>query len=82
MPVTQVNTHEAKSRLSELIRMVENGEEVVVARSGVPVVRLVRWTEQTRPMFGGWEGKVVEHGDIVGPDLAVADLFAAGTERE
>ncbi len=38
----QVNIHEAKTRLSQLIADVEQGEEVVIARAGKPVVRLVR----------------------------------------
>lgn len=33
--------HEAKSRLSELVRLVEAGEKVVLARNGAPVVELV-----------------------------------------
>ncbi|GMU57518.1 MAG: hypothetical protein AMXMBFR33_66640 [Candidatus Xenobia bacterium] len=37
----QVNIHEAKTRLSELIAAVEQGEEIVIARSGAPVARLV-----------------------------------------
>ena len=38
----QVNIHEAKTRLSQLIADVENGEEVVIARAGTPVARLVK----------------------------------------
>lgn len=37
-----VNVHEAKTHLSELLRLVEAGEEVVIARAGKPVARLVR----------------------------------------
>jgi prevent-host-death family protein len=37
----KVNVHEAKSRLSELLSWVEAGEEVVIARAGKPVARLV-----------------------------------------
>jgi prevent-host-death family protein len=33
--------HQAKSQLSELIRAVEQGEDVVLTRHGKPVVRLV-----------------------------------------
>ena len=40
MPL-QVNVHEAKSQLSKLIERVLAGEEVVIARSGKPVVDLV-----------------------------------------
>ncbi|MGH7488429.1 MAG: type II toxin-antitoxin system Phd/YefM family antitoxin [bacterium] len=36
-----VNVHEAKTRLSQLIEAAESGEEVVIARAGRPVVRLV-----------------------------------------
>jgi prevent-host-death family protein len=38
---TTVNTHEAKTHLSQLLARVEKGEEVVIARAGKPVARLV-----------------------------------------
>ena len=37
----QVNVYAAKTHLSELLARVEKGEEIVVARNGVPVARLV-----------------------------------------
>jgi prevent-host-death family protein len=37
----QINVHEAKTRLSQLLEMVENGETVVIARHGIPVAQLV-----------------------------------------
>ena len=36
-----VNVHEAKTQLSRLLQAVEAGEEVVIARAGQPVARLV-----------------------------------------
>jgi prevent-host-death family protein len=36
-----VNVHEAKTNLSDLLKRVEAGEEVVIARAGKPVARLV-----------------------------------------
>ena len=36
-----VNVHEAKTRLSELLQQVEAGEDIVIARAGQPVARLV-----------------------------------------
>jgi prevent-host-death family protein len=36
-----VNVHEAKTHLSRLLERVERGEEIVVARAGKPVARLV-----------------------------------------
>lgn len=39
--MTQVNIHEAKTQLSRLLAKVAAGEEVVIARNGKPVARLV-----------------------------------------
>ena len=36
-----VGMHQAKTHLSDLVRRAENGEEVVIARGGTPVARLV-----------------------------------------
>jgi prevent-host-death family protein len=38
---TVVNIHEAKTHLSRLLEQVMQGEEVVIAKSGKPVARLV-----------------------------------------
>ncbi len=43
-----VNVHEAKTHLSKLLERVERGEEVVIARSGKPVARLVAVEEPRR----------------------------------
>lgn len=37
----QVNVHEAKTKLSQLLALVESGEDVVIARGGRPVARLL-----------------------------------------
>jgi len=39
--MAQVNVHEAKTQLSRLLARVEAGEEIVIARNGKPVARLV-----------------------------------------
>jgi prevent-host-death family protein len=39
--MTEVNVHEAKTHLSRLLLRVESGEEIVIARAGKPVARLV-----------------------------------------
>ena len=39
--MTEVNVHQAKTHLSQLLRQVEAGEEVVIARAGRPIARLV-----------------------------------------
>jgi prevent-host-death family protein len=46
-----VNTHEAKTRLSELLARVEaGGEQVLICRSGKPVAELVPWRGVTDPL--------------------------------
>ncbi len=56
MPV--VNVHQAKTHLSRLLAQVEQGEEVVIARNGKPVARLVRLQCQGKPQFGSWKGRI------------------------
>jgi len=36
------NVHEAKSNLSQLLKRVEQGEEIVIMRNGEPLAKLVR----------------------------------------
>jgi prevent-host-death family protein len=73
-----VNTHEAKSRLSELIREAERGVDVIVARNGDPVARIVP-IASAAPMRrpGAWAGRVTYSGDLVAPDPDVAPMFDA-----
>jgi prevent-host-death family protein len=42
---TVVNVYEAKTQLSRLIEMVERGDDVVIARAGRPVVRMVPYAQ-------------------------------------
>lgn len=50
--VDQVNVHEAKTRLSELLVRVERGGEVVIARGGRPIARLVAFAPPTERTLG------------------------------
>ena len=62
-----VNTLEAKTRLSELLRRAEAGEEVVIARSGTPVVRLVPVAPEAPRVPGLWQGQVWMADDFDAP---------------
>ena len=53
-----VNVHEAKTNLSRLIAKVEGGEEVVIARSGTPVARLVSVRKQGKREFGSMKDRI------------------------
>jgi prevent-host-death family protein len=46
----EVNIHQAKTHLSRLLRRTIGGEEVVIARAGVPIARLVPVKRQRAPI--------------------------------
>lgn len=74
----QVNVYEARGQFSKLLEQVEAGEEIVIARNGKPIVRLLPVERPTRH-FGRWQGllPVASDEDWARSDEAVAALFAA-----
>ena len=54
-----VNVHEAKTHLSRLLHRVERGEEIVIAKAGRPVARLLPFeSERADRVLGGARGQV------------------------
>ena len=54
-----VNLYDAKTRLSRLVDRAASGEEIVIAKAGVPMARLVPLLkERSKRRPGGWEGRV------------------------
>ncbi len=79
--MTIANIHEAKSQLSKLVEIAERGEEVIIARAGKPVARLVPYRGPSEPREGGqWKGRVRFSPDFdeLPPDLAEAFGAAEG----
>lgn len=71
-----VNIHEAKTHLSRLIERVETGDEIVIARAGRPVARLVPYRARTSPRLPGqWRGRVRMAPDFDQADDAILDAF-------
>ncbi len=65
---TTVNVHEAKTHLSRLLERVMQGEEVVIAKSGRPVARLVALKETgKRREPGSARGQIKIAEDFDGP---------------
>lgn len=72
-----VNTHEAKTRFSELIDRALAGEEIIVARAGKPMVRLVPVEKREERPLGSGRGKFRMHDEFLGPlDEEMFDAFA------
>lgn len=66
----QVNMHEAKTHFSKLAEAVEAGEEIVIARAGKPVMRLVKIEEVQQAIVPGFAREIFADWD----DAAWAQL--------
>jgi len=61
----QVNLYDAKTHLSELVERAAGGEEIVIAKAGLPRARLVPLARPSKPRRpGAWKGRV-----WIGPDF-------------
>jgi prevent-host-death family protein len=74
--MVQVNMHEAKTRLSQLVELVEGGERVVIARAGVPVAELIPHRPAPPGRRGGqWGGRARIGADFDAPMPELEELF-------
>lgn len=79
MAETVLNLYEAKTALSRLVDRAAAGEEIVIAKAGRPLAKLVALDRpQKRRTPGGWQGKarVADDFDAPLPD-EVLDAFEA-----
>jgi prevent-host-death family protein len=77
-----VNVHAAKTNLSGLLEAVQKGEEVVIARAGTPVAKLVAYIERApRRPLGLLRGKMWAAPDAWDPDPELERLFYEGDPR-
>lgn len=69
------NIHEAKTQLSRLVARAAQGEEIIIAKAGKPVARLIAFKESPGPRQPGvWRGKVRMAPDF---DDLPSELLAA-----
>jgi len=54
----QVNMFDAKNKLSRLVAAAEQGEEVILARDGVPVAKIFKYEKSKVKAPGAWKGKI------------------------
>ncbi len=74
----QCNMLEAKSQLSKLVQAALEGEDVIIANKGVPVVRLVKiGAQEFARKPGGWSGlpKAKADWDSPATNAAIADAL-------
>lgn len=73
-----INIHEAKTQFSKLVERAEAGEEILIARAGRPVAKLVRLTKRTEPREpGAWAGQVRMSTDFDQTPEDLIDAFEA-----
>jgi prevent-host-death family protein len=78
-----VNTHEAKTQFSRLLRRVALGEEVIIANRGVPVARLVPPVAVGERKLGVFAGQVWMADDFDGPlPESLQAAFEGRTKRK
>lgn len=78
-----VNVHTAKTTLSQLLAEVESGEEIVIARNGKPIARMVPYAKselRLPPGFGAHTGRIIgelDPGPVFEPsDYTDPELYA------
>jgi prevent-host-death family protein len=83
MSSSQVNLYEAKTRLSSLVDRAANGEEIVIAKAGKPMAKLVSLAqpvEEPRQPGGNFLGVtyIADDFDAPLPDEVLRD-FGSGS---
>jgi antitoxin (DNA-binding transcriptional repressor) of toxin-antitoxin stability system len=74
--MTLYNVHQAKTQLSKLLQLVEQGQEVIIARDGTPIARLSAMSKSLTPprVFGQFNG--------VADSAEIDALFSAEADAE
>jgi len=74
----EINIHAAKTHFSKLLQKVAGGEEITIARAGVPVARLVpaEVKQKVRPMgFARGEVWIADDFDAPLPDDLLKEFY-------
>jgi prevent-host-death family protein len=61
---TTVGVHEAKTNLSQLLRRVAEGEEIIITNGGVPAARLLPMHQPAAKRIGLFRGRITMAADF------------------
>jgi prevent-host-death family protein len=70
-----VNLSEAKAKLSKLVDMAYHGEEIIIAKNNLPLVRLVAHNPKTKRRLGLLQGKIRIPDDFIEEDEEINAMF-------
>lgn len=78
--MVSMNLHQAKTALPALVEAALNGEEVLIAQDGKPMVRLVPCQEHKTPRQPGrLRGQVRIGDDFAAADAEIIEMFENAT---
>lgn len=70
------NIHQTKTNLSKLLEKMQKGEDIIIAKSGKPIAKLVPYEEKLKPRKAGlWKGKIWVSDDFDDEDPEINKLF-------
>jgi len=70
-----INIHEAKTNLSKLIALLEKGEEIIIAKAGNPVAKLVSYKPKKQRVPNKLSEKIILKNNFNDKDDEIAKLF-------
>jgi len=71
-----MNIHEAKTHLSRLVERAAAGEEIIIAKAGKPMARLVAYQPPIKPRAGGFlAGQILETEECWKAETELIDLM-------
>jgi prevent-host-death family protein len=75
----EVNIHEAKTHFSKLLERIALGEEVIIAKAGTPVAKLVPFDQDPKTrIFGSARGEFTVPDNFNEADAEIEALFYDG----
>ncbi len=70
-----INVSEAKAKLSKLVEMAYNGEEVIISKNNIPLVQLVSHNPKTKRKLGLLKGKIKIPDDFLEENEEINAMF-------
>jgi prevent-host-death family protein len=70
-----INVSEAKAKLSKLVDMAYRGEEVIIAKNNLPLVKLVIHQPKAKRKLGLLKGKIKIPDDFLDEDEEINAMF-------
>jgi prevent-host-death family protein len=73
------NIQEAKTHLSRLVEQAAAGKEIIIAKAGKPMAKLIPYTPARKVRTGGFlAGEIHESSDCWETDLELTELMTGG----